>query len=153
MKVFLGTDHAGYEYKEAIKVALIADGHEVEDCGALTYDAQDDYPDFVFPAAKGVAQDPVNFRGIVLGGSGSGEAIVANKVKGIRCCIGFSEWVVQMGREHNDANMLSLGARVITKEEAVAFARLFLSTPFSNDPRHVRRIEKVQAIEAKTFKV
>lgn len=148
MKVFLGTDHAGYEYKEAIKVALLADGYEVEDCGALTYDAQDDYPDFVFPAAQGVAQDSVNHRGIVLGGSGAGEAIVANKVKGIRCCIGFSEWAVRMGREHNDANVLSLGARVISKEEAVTFARLFLTTPFSNDPRHVRRIEKVRQGES-----
>lgn len=151
MKIYLGTDHAGYEYKEAIKAALMADGHTVEDMGAHAYVGLDDYPDFVYPAAVGVAKDPENHRGIVLGGSGAGEAVVANKVKGVRACIGFSEWAVVQARQHNDANILSLGARTVSKEEAVAFARLFLKTPFSNDERHIRRLEKVKAIEDKVF--
>lgn len=152
MKIYLGTDHAGYEYKEAIKAALLEDGHDVEDMGAHTYEELDDYPDFVYPAAKAVGEDPEHRYGIVFGGSGTGEGVVANKVKGVRACIGFSEWAVVKGREHNNANVLSLGGRTISKEEAVAFARLFLKTPFSNDERHVRRIEKVKAIEAQVFK-
>ena len=152
MRVYLGTDHAGFEYKEAIKAALIQDGYDVQDMGAHTYEELDDYPDFVYPAAVEVAKDPVHYRGIVLGGSGAGEAIVANKVKGVRACIGFSEWAVVQGRQHNDANILSLGGRIVSKEEAVAFARLFLKTPFSNDKRHARRSQKVKALEDKVFK-
>lgn len=150
--IYLGTDHAGFEYKEAIVAALIADGYEVKDFGAHTYEALDDYPDYIYPAAAAVAEDPDHRFGIVLGGSGTGEAIVANKVKGIRSCIGFSEYAVVQGREHNNANILSLGGRITSKDEAVAFARLFLKTPFSNDERHVRRIEKVKAIEDELYK-
>lgn len=152
MKVYIGTDHAGFEYKEAIKKALLEDGYDVEDKGALTYEELDDYPDFIYPVAAAVAQDPENRRGIVLGGSGQGEAIVANKVKGVRCALAFSEFVVKACREHNDANVLSIGARTITVEEAIAWVRLWLKTPFPGDERHVRRINKVKQLEDQLFK-
>jgi len=149
LKIYLGTDHAGFEYKEAIKKALLDDGYEVKDKGALKYDELDDYPDFILPAANAVAQDPNNSRGIVLGGSGQGEAIVANKVKGVRAAIGFSEFATIASRQHNDANVLSLGSRTMNKEEAVRLVRLWLKTPFSGDERHTRRIEKIKKIESK----
>jgi ribose 5-phosphate isomerase B len=151
-KVIIGTDHAGFEYKEAIKEMLLKEGYEVEDKGALSYDELDDYPDYIYPVALAVAEDPDNRFGIVLGGSGEGEAIVANKVKGIRAAIGFSEFVVKACREHNNANILSLGERAVTKEEALKFVKLFLNTPFPGDQRHVRRIEKIKKLEDKLFK-
>lgn len=151
-KIFIGTDHAGFEYKEAIKEALIEDGYDVEDKGALVYDSQDDYPDFIYPVAVEVSKDLENARGIVLGGSGEGEAFLANKVKGIRAVIGFSEFVIIASREHNDGNILSLGARTISKEDAIKFVRLWLKTPFSEDERHIRRIDKIKNIEKNLYK-
>lgn len=151
-KVYIGTDHAGFEYKEAIKEALKADGYEVIDKGNTKYEELDDYPDYIYPVAKAVAEDPDNRMGIVLGGSGQGEAIVANKVKGIRAAIAFSEFVVKACREHNNANVLSFGQRTVSKEEAIAWAKLWLKTPFTGEDRHVRRIEKVKALEEKLFK-
>lgn len=151
-KIFIGTDHAGFEYKEAIKKALIEDGYEVEDKGALEYDDQDDYPDFIYPVAVEVSKDPDNLRGVVLGGSGEGEAFLANKVKGIRAVIGFSEFAIIASREHNDGNILSLGSRMISKEDAIKFVRLWLKTPFSNDERHIRRIDKIKKIEKDLYK-
>ena len=151
-KVYLGTDHAGFEYKEAIKAALLEDGYEVEDMGALTYDELDDYPDFIYPAAAAVGEDPDNRMAIVLGGSGNGEAIMANKVKGVRAALGFDLFTVEKSREHNNANVLSLGARTLTKEQAVEFARLWLKTPFPGDERHVRRIDKMKAIENNLYR-
>ena len=150
--VYIGTDHAGFEYKEAIKQALEGEGYEVVDKGALKYEELDDYPDFIYPVAEAVAEDPENRVGIVLGGSGQGEAIVANKVKGIRAAIGFSEFVVKACREHNNANVLSLGARTISKEDAIHFVMLFLDTPFPGDERHMRRIDKIKKLEDKLFK-
>lgn len=151
-KVIIGSDHAGFKYKEAIKKVLEEEGYEVVDKGALTYEELDDYPDCIHPVAEAVADDPENRVGIVLGGSGQGEAIVANKVKGIRAAIGFSKFVVQASREHNNANILSLGERTITEEEAIQFVLLFLNTPFSGDERHVRRIDKIKNLEEKSFK-
>lgn len=151
-KIFIGADHAGFEYKEAIKEALAEDGYDVEDKGAFTYDAQDDYSDFIYPVAVEVAKDPENIRGIVLGGSGEGEAFMANKVKGIRAVIGFSEFVIIASREHNDGNILSLGARTISKEDAIKFVKLWLKTPFSDDERHIRRINKIKKIEEELYK-
>jgi len=150
--IYIGTDHAGFEYKEAIKEALEADGYLVVDKGAFQYEELDDYPDFIYPVAKAVAEDPINNVGVVLGGSGQGEAIVANKVKGVRAAIGFSEFVVKATREHNDTNVLSLGQRTISKEEAIHFVKLFLSTPYSEAERHTRRINKIKELEKDLFK-
>jgi len=151
-KVFIGSDHAGFEYKEAIKEALVADGFEVIDKGNAKYEELDDYPDYIYPVAKAVSEDLENSVGIVLGGSGQGEAFCANKVKGIRAVIGFSEFVVKASREHNDANVLSFGQRTITKAQAVEWSKLWLKTHFPGDERHVRRIEKVKELEEKLFK-
>lgn len=150
--VFIGTDHAGFEYKEAIKKFLEDEGYEVVDKGAHEYEKLDDYPDFIYPVAEAVGEDPENRVGIVLGGSGQGEAIVANKVKGVRAAIGFSEFAVKATREHNDSNVLSLGQRTITVDDAIHFVKLFLDTPFSEDERHIRRIDKVKKLEDKLFK-
>lgn len=151
-KVYIGTDHAGFEYKEAIKEALIADGYEVIDKGNTVYEELDDYPDFIYPVAEAVSEDLENSMGIVLGGSGQGEAFVANKVKGIRAAIAFSEFVVKASREHNNANVLSFGQRICTKEQAVEWSKLWLKTEFPGDERHVRRINKVKELEEKLFK-
>lgn len=152
MKIFIGTDHAAFEYKEAIKKSLLEAGYEVEDKGAFSYDENDDYPDFIYSVAQAVAEDPVNRRGIVLGGSGQGEAIVANKVKGIRAAIGFNDFIIRLSREHNDANVLSLGARTISKENAIRFTHEWLQFPFSDKGRHQRRIDKIKSLENKLFK-
>jgi ribose 5-phosphate isomerase B len=149
--VYLGTDHAGFKYKEAIKKMLVAEGYTVEDMGAHTYEELDDYPDFVFPAAQAVSQDPENRVAIVLGGSGEGEAMVANKLPGVRAAIGFSEFVVKASREHNNANVLSLGERTVSEADALKFVKLWLSTPFPGDERHVRRIEKIKVLEKKLY--
>ena len=145
MKVALGSDHAGFTYKEEIKAMLVAEGHEVKDFGTSSRDMVD-YPRYVRPAAEAVARGECE-RGIVLGGSGNGEAIVANKVKGVRCALCWNEATAKACREHNDANVLSLGERMITAEMALAIVRIFLSTPF--DPaagggRHARRIAMIE---------
>jgi ribose 5-phosphate isomerase B len=145
MKIALGSDHAGYTYKEAIKAMLLAEGHEVKDCGTFSPDMVD-YPLFIRPAAEAVANGACE-RAIVLGGSGNGEAIVANKVKGVRCALCWNEATAKASREHNDANVLSIGERMITEEMALAIVRTFLATPF--DPaagggRHARRIAMIE---------
>jgi ribose 5-phosphate isomerase B len=146
MKVYLATDHAGFEFKERIKAFLQGKGYGIEDCGAFEYDKNDDYPDFISVAAKKVSENPGSF-GIVLGKSGAGECIVANKIKGIRAVLGVSENNVRLAREHNDANVLSLGSEIVTEEKAKELVELFLNTPFSNEERHKRRIEKIRKIE------
>jgi ribose 5-phosphate isomerase B len=146
MKIYLATDHAGFEFKEKIKTFLHEKGYEVEDCGAFTYDKEDDYPDFIVAAARKVSQTP-GALGIVLGKSGAGECIVANKIKGIRCFLGVSEENVRLAREHNDANVIALGSALVDEEKAMRFVLLFLQTPFSNQIRHMRRIEKIKKIE------
>ena len=145
MKIALGSDHAGFAYKEAIKAAVLEMGHTVQDCGTFSPEMVD-YPLFVRPAAEAVASGACE-RGIVLGGSGNGEAIVANKVKGVRCALCWNEATAKACREHNDANVLSLGERMITEEMALAIVRIFLATPF--DPaagggRHARRIAMIE---------
>ncbi len=124
-------------------------GHTVEDCGAHTLDESDDYPDFVAAAARRVAAAPNETRGIVLGGSGQGEAMVANRSAGVRAAVyyGGSLDIVRLSREHNDANVLSLGARFLTPEEAQEAVRLWLATPFPGDARHVRRIQKIDSLD------
>jgi ribose 5-phosphate isomerase B len=146
MKIYLATDHAGFEFKEHIKSFLLSEGFDAEDCGAFSYNKDDDYPDFIVVAARKVAGNPGTF-GIVLGKSGAGECIVANKVKGIRAFLGVSEKNVLLARKHNDANVISLGSDFISEEIAKQLVKLFLQTPFSNEERHVRRIEKIKVIE------
>jgi ribose 5-phosphate isomerase B len=145
MKIAIGSDHAGYAYKEKIKAKLLAEGHDVKDCGTFSPDMVD-YPVYVRPAAEAVARGECE-RGIVLGGSGNGEAIVANKVKGVRCALCWNEATARACREHNDANVLSLGERMISGEMALAIVKIFLTTPF--DPaagggRHARRIAMIE---------
>lgn len=144
MKVYIGTDHAGFEIKEKLVPFLKSLGHEVEDLGAHTLEPLDDYPDFIHPVAVAVAGDHAA-RGIILGGTGQGEAICANRVKGIRAAVyyGGPFDVVVLSREHNDANILSLGARFIDANEAQEVVRVWLATPFSAEERHVRRIKKI----------
>lgn len=146
VKIFLGSDHAGYELKEEIKRFLQEEGYEVVDRGAFEYDKDDDYPDFCSAAAKKVAENPGSF-GFVFGKSGAGEAIVANKVKGVRAVLAVNEENVRLSREHNDANVLSLGSIFYDTETAKRLAKLFLETPFSGEERHQRRIDKIKQIE------
>ncbi|MBU1031672.1 RpiB/LacA/LacB family sugar-phosphate isomerase [Patescibacteria group bacterium] len=149
MKVYLATDHAGFELKEKIKAFLKKEGYEIEDCGAYEFDKNDDYPDFISKAAEAVSKDPENSKAIILGGSGQGEAMVANKFPNVRAAVyyGHVDQMPVLTREHNDSNILSLGARFLSVEEAFAAVKLFLKTPFSKDPRHVRRIDKIKQYE------
>ena len=155
MKIYLATDHAGFELKEKLKVYLGELGHTVEDKGAFTYDAQDDYPDFVHACAEAVASDGGSF-GFVLGASGQGEAMCANRVKGARCALyygaegktqtdmsGVTLGMIESVRMHNNANMLSLGARFLSETDAKEVVKTFLQTKFSGDERHARRIKKL----------
>ena len=154
MKIYIGTDHAGFELKEELKIFLEKLGCEVEDKGAYEFNEEDDYPDFIFPVVKAVAEDiarDLDSRGIVIGGSGQGEAIVANKVKGIRAAVVYDEYSAKMSREHNDANIISLGNRTVSISKAKELVRLWLETPFSNEERHKRRIEKIKVIENNTL--
>jgi len=148
-KIFLGTDHAGFELKENIKKYLLTHGFEVEDKGAFKFEAHDDYPDFIDAVAKKVAEDSENNKGIIFGGSGQGEAIAANKVKGIRAAVyyGGKIEIVKLSRVHNNANILSLGARFLTEEEAIEAVKTWLETRFTSEPRHLRRIKKIDRIK------
>ncbi len=144
MKIYIGSDHAGFALKEKLIPFLTGLGHEVEDRGAYTLDPQDDYPDFVMPVAEAVSKD-FGSMGIVLGGSGEGEAMATDKFEGIRTALwyGGNLEIVRLSREHNNANILSLGARFISEDEAKQAVKLWLETPFSNDERHLRRIDKM----------
>ncbi|MBI2018428.1 RpiB/LacA/LacB family sugar-phosphate isomerase [Candidatus Daviesbacteria bacterium] len=146
--VYLGTDHAGFELKEKIKGFLKEQGYETEDFGAHSLDLEDDYPDFISKAAEAVSKNPES-KAIILGGSGQGEAIVANKYPNVRAVVyyGRAQQIPALARQHNDANILSLGARFLTEEEALEAVGLFLQTPFTKEARHVRRIEKIEHIE------
>ena len=146
MRVYLGSDHAGFELKAAIINWLGEAGHEAVDCGPASYDPEDDYPVCVLRAAQAVVENPGSL-GIVIGGSGNGEQIAANKVTGIRAALAWTTETAQLARQHNDANVLSLGARQYSLDDAVSFAKTFVETPFSNDPRHVRRLAQVSAYE------
>ncbi|MFA5058535.1 MAG: ribose 5-phosphate isomerase B [Opitutaceae bacterium] len=141
--IAIGADHAGYQYKEAIKARLQSEGHTVRDFGTDS-DAPCDYPDFIRPAAEAVARGEYA-RGIVLGGSGNGEAIVANRVRGIRCGLCWNEQVAVWSRSHNDANVLSLGARTVSLDLALQIVHVWLETPFEGG-RHIQRIRKIDGV-------
>jgi ribose 5-phosphate isomerase B len=162
-RIHIGSDHAGFEMKEELKSFLESSGYDVIDHGAFEYDEDDDYPDFIFPAVESVAIDPESV-GIILGGSGQGEAICANRVKGIRAvvfngqynpAINFDDTLendreipneIVLSRQHNDANVLSLGARFLTMSEAKDAVELWLETEFSGDERHLRRLQKIDKL-------
>lgn len=146
MRVYLGADHAGLEFKNQIIEHLTATGHEPVDCGAFDYDPVDDYPAFCIDAARRVVADPGS-RGLVLGGSGNGEQIAANKVPGARCALAWSVETAKLAREHNDAQLIGIGGRMHTLPEALAIVDAFLGTPFSGEERHQRRIDILSEYE------
>ncbi|MDT4908336.1 MAG: ribose 5-phosphate isomerase, partial [Pseudonocardiales bacterium] len=142
MRVFLGSDHAGFELKARLIQHLNDAGHQPVDCGALTFDPEDDYPPPCIAAGKRTVAEPGSL-GIVIGGSGNGEQIAANKVRGVRAALVWSDETARLAREHNDANVVSIGARNHPDTDALRFVDVFLATPFSQDARHIRRIEMV----------
>lgn len=164
MKVYLATDHTGLDLKNKIKEVLVKSGYVVEDCGAYIFDKDDDYPDFIGKAAEGVSAN-TDAVGIVMGGSGQGEQMVANKYKGVRCALFYTTAtpvqavdisgkqsadpfeIIKLTRQHNLANMLSLGVRFLTEADALQAVKVFLETPMSSEERHLRRVEKVRKIE------
>jgi ribose 5-phosphate isomerase B len=150
IKIHIASDHAGYEMKNFLKFSLIDMGYDVIDHGPKEYDAQDDYPDYIIPCAEAVAKDHASM-GVILGGSGQGEQIAANKVDDVRAIeyYGKNLDTVIFGREHNNANIISLGARFMTNEEALEAVNTFISTDFSNEERHARRLEKVRKYDEK----
>lgn len=169
MKVYLATDHAGFELKNKLVEFLKSEGFDAEDCGPFEYDKNDDYPDWISKAAEKVSGNPDSF-GIVLGGSGQGEAIVANKFKNVRCALFYGPVIppvaiditgdtsddpyemLRLTREHNNSNMLSLGVRFLTEQDAMNAAKLFLQSKYSAEERHARRIEKIKKLEDELYK-
>jgi ribose 5-phosphate isomerase B len=144
MKIYIGTDHAGFELKDDLIPFLKALGHEVEDMGAHMFEALDDYPDFIRPLAEAVAKNPES-RGIILGGSGQGEAMCANRVNGVRAAVyyGGNVDIAVLSRKHNNANILSIGARFVDIDEAKDVIHIWIETPFSGEEKHARRIAKL----------
>jgi len=147
MRIHIAADHAGFELKAALVEHLRAAGHDVVDHGAPGYDAQDDYPPVCFAAAQATVEDPGSL-GIVLGGSGNGEQIAANKVPGVRAALAWNTETATLARAHNNANVVALGARQHSVDEAVALVEAFLAEPFSGDARHQRRIDLIAAFES-----
>jgi len=157
MKICIGTDHAGFELKEALLPYLKKLGYDVYDKGAFSFKDNDDYPDYIIPVAEEVSADPENVRGIVIGGSGQGEAICANRFPHVRAVVFNGQYrptdgrlvpyEIMITRQHNNANVLSLGARFLSVEEAKQSVKLWLETPFSNDLRHMRRLKKIDSIK------
>lgn len=156
MKIFIGTDHAGYVLKERLVTSLQAEGYEVIDKGAYEYDEHDDYPDFVIPVAEEVSKDPDNSRGIIMGATGQGEAIAANKFPYVRAMVYYGEVkcvvddeanMIVRSREHNNSNIISFGARFLTEEEMMSAVDLWLKTPYTGSERHVRRLAKIDKIK------
>ena len=143
MKILLASDHAGFELKEFLSNHLIQLGYNLEDCGAHEMDSTDDYPDFIIPAARKVAND-IDSRGIIMGGSGQGEAIAANRIKGVRAAVYYNGPIdiVKLSRSHNNANILSLGARFISNKKAVEVVKMWFNEPFEGG-RHQKRIDKL----------
>lgn len=154
MIIYLAADHAGFELKEKIKKYLNDSGYETKDFGAFKYDPDDDYPDFIFPAVKALADDVKNRvfdnRAVVLGGSGQGEAIIANRFPGVRAAVCDSsdrlEEKIKVWREHNDSNVLSLGSRFIDEASALSAVKMWLEIPFTGEPRHSRRLGKIDKL-------
>lgn len=147
MTVYLGADHRGFALKGRLAEFLKDQGHEVVDCGAAVYDAADDYPDFAAEVARQVSRDPAGRRGVVICGSGGGVGIVANKLSGVRAVLGLSGEQVSAIRRDEDANVLALASDFTSPEDAEKMLHLFLSTPFSGEERHKRRLAKISAIE------
>jgi ribose 5-phosphate isomerase B len=146
VRVYLGSDHAGFELKAALIASLTQAGHEAVDCGPSSYQPDDDYPVYVMRAAAAVAGESGSL-GIVIGGSGNGEQMAANKIRGIRAALVWSEETARLARLHNDANVLSLGAREYSIDDAVGFAKVFVGTAFSEAPRHERRLQMIADYE------
>jgi ribose 5-phosphate isomerase B len=147
MRVYMAADHAGFELKAHLAEHLAGLGHEVIDVGAHRYDAEDDYPAYCLNAAARVVDDPGSL-GVVIGGSGNGEQIAANKVPGVRAALAWNLTTAQLARQHNDANVVALGGRMHSPEEAAALVTAFVGAPFSGDPRHARRIAQVADYES-----
>jgi ribose 5-phosphate isomerase B len=147
MRVHIGSDHAGFELKNHLVQHLTAAGHDVVDHGPAVYDAVDDYPPYCLRTGQAVVDEPGSL-GIVIGGSGNGEQIAANKVKGVRAVLAWSTDTARLGREHNNANVISVGARMHSEEEATGFVDTFLATDYSGEERHTRRIEMLTGYEA-----
>ncbi len=147
MRIHIAADHAGFELKSVLVEHLRAGGHDVTDHGAPAYDAQDDYPPVCFAAGEAVVADPGSL-GIVIGGSGNGEQIAANKVTGVRAALAWNIATATLGRAHNDANVVAIGARQHSVDDAIAIVEAFLAEPFSHDARHQRRIDLLTAYEA-----
>ncbi|MDR2702801.1 MAG: ribose-5-phosphate isomerase [Cellulomonadaceae bacterium] len=148
MRIHFGTDHAGFELKNALVEHLRGQGYEVVDHGAHEYDSQDDYPAYCIAAAEAVKADPGSL-GVVIGGSGNGEQLAANCVPGIRAILAWSPETAHLGREHNNAQVVAVGGRMHTQAEAFAIVDEFVKTPFSEDPRHIRRVDEMLAYQAK----
>jgi ribose 5-phosphate isomerase B len=146
VRIYLGSDHAGFELKARIIEWLASAGHEPVDCGPTSYVPDDDYPAYVMRAAQGVVGDAGSL-GIVIGGSGNGEQIAANKIPGIRAAVAWTDETAQLARLHNDANVLSLGARMYDDDAAIGFVKVFIGTAFSGEPRHVRRLQEIADYE------
>ncbi len=165
MKIYLATDHAGFQLKEKVKQFLQEEKYDVIDCGAFVFDKNDDYPDFISKAAKKVSKAPQNSKAIIFGGSGQGEAMVANKFSDVRAVVFYAPAVaphaadaegrksedpyeiIRLSREHNNSNILSLSARFLKEEEAIRAVDFWLKTPFPGDERHARRVKKISQIE------
>ena len=146
MRIHIASDHAGYELKEHVAAHLRAEGHDVVDHGAPAYDPLDDYPSFCIAAGEGVVADPGSLA-VVIGGSGNGEQIAANKVVGVRAALAWNLDTARLGRAHNDANVVAIGARQHAVDEAIAVVDAFIAEPFSGDARHQRRIDLLTAYE------
>jgi ribose 5-phosphate isomerase B len=146
MRVYLGSDHAGFQLKQHLSDHLAGLGFDVHDVGPHTFDPQDDYPVFCLQTAARVVSDAGSL-GVVIGGSGNGEQIAANKVAGVRAALAWSPALAELARQHNDANVVAIGAREHSRDDATAIVVTFLRTPFSGDPRHVRRIGQITAYE------
>ncbi|MCX6752410.1 MAG: RpiB/LacA/LacB family sugar-phosphate isomerase [Candidatus Nomurabacteria bacterium] len=156
MKIYVGTDHAGYVLKEHLVTSLKGAGYEVEDMGAFGYNEEDDYPDFVMPVARAVSKNPDSVKGIILGGTGEGEAIAANKFPHVRAVVYYGKAkpvvddesdIIVRSRQHNNANILSIGARYFTEDEMMEAVNLWLATPYSEGERHIRRLAKIDAVQ------
>jgi ribose 5-phosphate isomerase B len=146
VRVYLGSDHAGFELKARLVEWLTHAGHEPIDCGPSSYDDEDDYPPYVMRAAYGAVKDAGSL-GIVIGGSGNGEQMASNKIHGVRAALAWSDETAKLARMHNNANVLSLGARMYPIEDAIGFAKVFIETQFSHEPRHARRLHMIAAYE------
>jgi ribose 5-phosphate isomerase B len=155
MKIFIGTDHAGFGLKELLVAYLKKQGHDVVDKGAFKFDENDDYPDFIIPVAREVSKDPDRAKGIILGATGEGEAMAANKFKHVRAVVYYGKAetvvdydadVISRARQHNNSNVLSLGARYLTEETMLDAVNRWLTTPFPAEERHVRRLAKIDKI-------